>query len=210
MPRTSTVQKPCDKPPKHVFVLTKHLADSTQDMSHTPIGNVWDDLTNTSPQAVIITLQGGKQSRDERAREFITNLTPDEILMRSVKVTYQQWSCEQILRHLLLSHVGVPTSFETISSLIHRNFLPEREPCIRLIVAVLVHKLSPRIRTVVNKTAATVGPFRVLALEVLEGERNTVWQSFYVRSLHSTSSLFRKSLFHLGELFQFITTRKSF
>ena len=102
-----------------MFKLTKYPADSTQDMSHKPIRNVCDDLINISPEAVITTLKGEKQSRHERAREFITTLAPDAILTRSEKETYQHWSSERILLNILPSHVGVPTSFETIGSIIN-------------------------------------------------------------------------------------------
>ena len=116
------MQKPCDKPPKHVFVLINYLADSTQDMSHKPIGNVCDYLISTSPEAVITSLKGGRQSCDERAHEFITNLLLDEILTRSVKVACQQWSSERILEHLLPSHVGTTKLFEAIGAIIHLYF----------------------------------------------------------------------------------------
>ncbi len=175
MPRTPTVQKPPGKgAPEHVFVLTKYLAVDVDDMSNVPVGNICDELVSKGSRAVITALQGEKPLRDERAQEFVSKLTAAQILTRPVKVTYAQWSTERIMRRLLPPDVGVPMSFETIGCLIHLNLRPEHDPYRRIIGSVLLHKLAPRIRTVVNKTAATGGPFRVFALEVLAGERNTV------------------------------------
>lgn len=54
----------------------------------------------------------------------------------------------------------------------HINLRPEHENYKVQIAQVLLEKLKPRVRTVVNKTASTGGPYRTFAMEVLAGEDN--------------------------------------
>jgi tRNA (guanine37-N1)-methyltransferase len=59
-----------------------------------------------------------------------------------------------------------------VGHIAHVNLQSEHEEYKTLIARVLLDKLKPRIRTVVNKTASTGGPYRTFAMEVLAGEDN--------------------------------------
>jgi tRNA (guanine37-N1)-methyltransferase len=53
------------------------------------------------------------------------------------------------------------------------NLREEQRPYKNTIGAVLLDKLKPRIRTIVNKTESTGGPYRTFAMEVLAGDPTT-------------------------------------
>lgn len=65
-----------------------------------------------------------------------------------------------------------PSAYESVGHIAHVNLLPEHDKYKGEIARVLLDKLKPRIRTVVNKTASTGGPYRTFAMEVLAGEPN--------------------------------------
>jgi tRNA (guanine37-N1)-methyltransferase len=83
---------------------------------------------------------------------------------------YDALSAEEALRRVLPSDVVTPTGFETAGTIAHLNLRsPEHDAFRHLIGAVFLDKL-PQIKTVVNKTGETGGPFRTFAMEVLAGE----------------------------------------
>lgn len=106
---------------------------------------------------------------------------PDELLRQleeegvallgyTVRLEYEQLGVEQVLRRLLPAGVDVQTSFETIGHVAHLNIRDELLPYRALIGRLVLDKNAPRIRTVVNKTAALENVFRVPELEVIAGE----------------------------------------
>ena len=100
-------------------------------------------------------------SRDSAKVELITHV---------LTLGYDALSAEEALRRVLPSAVTVPTGFETAGTIAHLNLRsPEHDAFRHIIGAVLLDKL-PSIKTVVNKTGETGGPFRTFAMEVLAGE----------------------------------------
>ena len=93
-----------------------------------------------------------------------------ELITHVLTLGYDALSAEEALRRVLPSDVVVPTGFETAGTIAHLNLRsPEHDDHAQLIGAVLLDKL-PQIKTVVNKTGETSGPFRTFAMEVLAGE----------------------------------------
>jgi tRNA (guanine37-N1)-methyltransferase len=68
---------------------------------------------------------------------------------------------------------GRPSAYETVGHIVHLNLREEQLPYKEAIGTVLLDKLKPRIRTVVNKTESTGGPYRTFAMEVLAGDPST-------------------------------------
>ncbi|KAK1868362.1 hypothetical protein I4F81_010852 [Pyropia yezoensis] len=97
-------------------------------------------------------------------------LPASALVVESVTLTYAHLPADAVLRALLPSGVIPPSAFETIGHVVHLNLRAPQLPYRHLIGAVLLDKLRPRIRTVVNKTAATGGPFRTFAHEVIAGD----------------------------------------
>jgi tRNA (guanine37-N1)-methyltransferase len=96
--------------------------------------------------------------------------TAFSLITHVLTLGYDSLSAEEALRRVLPSDVVVPTGFETAGTIAHLNLRsPEHDDHAQLIGAVLLDKL-PQIKTVVNKTGETGGPFRTFAMEVLAGE----------------------------------------
>lgn len=82
---------------------------------------------------------------------------------------YDDLSVREVLRELLPTSVTVPTAYESVGHVVHLNLRPEQLPHRHLIGEVLLDKLRPRIRTVVNKAAEIHSEFRNLPLELIAG-----------------------------------------
>ena len=93
-----------------------------------------------------------------------------ELTTHVLVLGYDALSAEEALLRVLPSDVVTPTGFETAGTIAHSTlFQPEHDAFRHLIGAVFLDKL-PQIKTVVNKTGETGGPFRTFAMEVLAGE----------------------------------------
>ncbi len=89
-------------------------------------------------------------------------------------LTMENWTAHEMLRLLLPpSVVDVPTSFESVGHIGHVNLREEHGPFKEAIGAVLLAK-NAHLRTIVNKVGAIEGTFRVLPMEVLAGDPETV------------------------------------
>lgn len=97
----------------------------------------------------------------------------EEIVPYTLKLGYEYYTAEEVLRRLLPASVDVPGSFETVGHIAHLNLREEQEPYKKLIGAVILDK-SPAIRTVVNKVGTIDSTFRFFAMEVLAGEESTL------------------------------------
>ncbi|GJQ09309.1 hypothetical protein GpartN1_g1100.t1 [Galdieria partita] len=86
----------------------------------------------------------------------------------------RKWPLNKILRRLVPELVSWPSSFETVGSIIHLNLRDDLLPYKFLIGNILLTKHYPRIKTVVNKTGETSGPFRTFDMEVLCGDANLI------------------------------------
>lgn len=75
---------------------------------------------------------------------------------------------------LLFWVLSSPSAYETVGHIAHLNLREEQLPYKTLIATVLLGKLGPRVRTVVNKTESTGGPYRTFAMETLAGDDDLV------------------------------------
>ena len=87
-----------------------------------------------------------------------------------VEIGYDNLSAQEALRQLLPAGIGVPTGFEQVGHIVHLNLQPEQRPHSQIIGEVLLDKLRPRIRTVVNKVEEISSEFRTLPLELVAGD----------------------------------------
>jgi len=99
--------------------------------------------------------------QDEGLTPFITH---------QVKMDYEYFTAEQILKQVLPAGVEVPGSFETIGHVAHLNLRDELLPYKSVIGKVLLDKNGPRIRTIVNKVGTIANTFRVPTFEVIAGD----------------------------------------
>lgn len=94
-----------------------------------------------------------------------------------IKLTYEQQSIQHILEILLPREVHpAPTGFEQIGHVIHLNLKSHHEPYKKLIGSVILDRLSPKVKTVVNKIGEVSGPYRVYDMDLLAGSPNTTVQ----------------------------------
>ncbi len=73
------------------------------------------------------------------------------------------------MRRLMPAHIELPSAYETVGHIAHVNLREAQLPHKRLIGEVLLLKLQPRIRTVVNKTSNIHTEFRTFPMELLAG-----------------------------------------
>lgn len=173
MPRVQAVGKSVTNGETNLFLLSRYLAsmpDQKQDpervnLNSSYVGRVSD---------VAREFASCRVSAPESVREFVTSITDDRITTWSIKQTYADYGMEQALRMLLPEDVQVPTSFETVGHIAHVNLRDEHVQWKFMIGKVMIDKLGPRIRTVVNKTENTGGPYRTFMMEVIGGEHNLV------------------------------------
>ncbi|KAI8928859.1 guanine(37)-N1-methyltransferase [Entophlyctis helioformis] len=102
------------------------------------------------------------------ANEFNAELTSHQL-----KLGYDHWTSDQILRSILPDEMEVPGAFETIGHIAHLNLRDQHEPYKQVIGQVILDKCR-NIKTVVNKTDKIDHTFRFFQMEVLAGEDNMV------------------------------------
>lgn len=194
IPRVHSVLKSHDTtttttttPPAHIYLLLKYLAFAASPQqeelfSNAPLGNIDQTFSSDLPQSTSVSMEKKKKKQVAQHLEEAKNnskqstsisISDDMVTVRDITLTYDQWSSDAVLRRLLPKDITVPSSFETVGQLIHLNLRDEQLPYKHLIGCVLLHKLSPRIKTVVNKVSAIGGQFRVFPLEVLAGDSST-------------------------------------
>lgn len=96
-----------------------------------------------------------------------------EFVVSSVDLGYEYFTAEEILRMVLPAHVDVPTSFEMAGHVVHLNLRADQLPYKRVIGQVILDKLAPRVRTVVNKIGDVASTYRTFPLEVIAGVDDT-------------------------------------
>lgn len=103
---------------------------------------------------------------------FSTDCLLRKITYCRASLTFSCDVCCELSIECLLSHS--PSAFETVGHIAHLNLRAEQLPYKTLIGSVLLDKLSPRVRTVVNKTESTGGPYRIFEMETIAGESDFV------------------------------------
>lgn len=142
---------------------------------------------------------GSKQGRrlvllSETLQDVYTTFPPDlqaavvraggELETCNVTVGYDNLGAHEVLRTLLPADVTVPTGYEEVGHVVHLNLRAEQKPHRYLIGQVLLDKLSPRVRTVVNKAEEISSQFRSLPLELIAGE-----DEYHVQVQHGAARL---------------------
>lgn len=172
VPRVAAVAKPTSAQSARV-VLLRYFAVTPTDAPLCPKGNMKTNFAGNA-EALVSELHranlGAKVSDD--VEELVRNVTKESLTESVVEVGYEHWSSESVLGHVLPPGTVIPTAYESVGHIAHVNLRPEHEPYKSVIAAVLLDKLGPRVRTVVNKTENTGGPYRTFAMEVLAGEQN--------------------------------------
>ncbi|ORZ37394.1 Met-10+ like-protein-domain-containing protein [Catenaria anguillulae PL171] len=91
---------------------------------------------------------------------------PVEKTSFEVKVGYEYWTADEILKAVLPEDIEVITAFETIGDIAHMNLRDHVLPYKHLIGQVILDKTA-RLTTVVNKTSSIHTQFRTFPLELL-------------------------------------------
>jgi tRNA (guanine37-N1)-methyltransferase len=95
--------------------------------------------------------------------------------MECIHIPYQHQPISRILSKILPSHSSSsdndapPSSYEQIGHVAHFNLRQPHIPYGKLIGRVMLDRLQPSIRTVVNKLGEVGGPYRTYAMELLAG-----------------------------------------
>lgn len=117
----------------------------------------------------------------EQLPSQIKTLRIEELKEYTLKLGYDYWTTEEILRSILPAELDVPSSFETIGHIAHLNLRPEYDDYKKVIGQVIIDK-SHHIRTVVNKIGTIHHTFRYFDMEVLAGEKQ--FETIVVRFLN--------------------------
>lgn len=172
VPRVAAVARPTGAQPERV-VLLRYFAVAPPDIAFSPHGNMKPNFAgNASELAAQLhsAKLGSKVSQD--VEQLIRNLKEESLVESTVELGYEHWSSDAVLAHVLPAGTVIPSAYESVGHIAHVNLRPEHEPYKAAIANVLLDKLRPRVRTVVNKTESTGGPYRTFAMEVLAGEKN--------------------------------------
>ena len=97
-----------------------------------------------------------------------------------VSVKYEDFTTEEILKKLIAVK-EVPSAFETVGSLVHVNLRDDVLPFKYWVGKVILDKLQPRIRTVVNKVGTIETEYRTFEMEVIAGDENEGWSVVTVK-----------------------------
>lgn len=100
----------------------------------------------------------------------------------NVTVSYADWSVDEVLRRILPPSIKeVPSSFEMVGHVAHINLRDELLPYKFIIGKVLLHKNTPRIKTIVNKIGTIETEYRTFGMEVIAGYEKEGWSNVTVK-----------------------------
>lgn len=173
LPRTQVVIKPGPSEPQSLLLVSRYLAQKPTTTSLATSGNL-DDVHVGNSDEVSRAFASCASVAQENVRHFVAGISAQDFTTWVVRQNYGNCSIEHVLRTLLPADVPVPTSFETVGHIAHVNLRDEHKPWKLLIGEVMLDKLAPRVRTVVNKTESTGGPYRTFSMEVLAGDSDLV------------------------------------
>eukprot|EP00927_Polykrikos_kofoidii_P018488 TRINITY_DN18575_c2_g1_i1.p1 TRINITY_DN18575_c2_g1~~TRINITY_DN18575_c2_g1_i1.p1 ORF type:complete len:516 (+),score=89.31 TRINITY_DN18575_c2_g1_i1:126-1673(+) len=113
-----------------------------------------------------------------------------------VRLDYDHFTVEEVLKKLLPAGMEVPTSFEQAGHICHVNLRDSQLPFRYLIARIILDK-NKSVKTVVNKTGKIETAFRTFPMEVLGGDPSTVvrlreqqcWFEFEYRDVYWNSRL---------------------
>lgn len=156
-----------------IVLLSKYLSEPVPTESKSVLGNTGAshaDRRDDVGKLFCTLLEAQKQPGGEELSAFADDLRKGAAVTDyEVQVSYRHCSIEHVLRHVLPEDLQAPSSFETIGHVVHLNLRSEYTPWKYIIGQVMLDKLQPRIRSVVNKVQNTGGPYRIFQMEVLSG-----------------------------------------
>ncbi|KAJ3075440.1 tRNA(m(1)G37)methyltransferase, partial [Podochytrium sp. JEL0797] len=114
---------------------------------------------------------GSPLAMPQTVKDFAAEANAEIIPAYPLKLAYDYWTADQILRSIIPDHLNVPSSFELIGHIAHLNLRDELLPYKTIVGQVLLDK-NQYIRTVVNKTSTIDHTFRFFQMELLAGEPN--------------------------------------
>ncbi|PXF43759.1 tRNA (guanine(37)-N1)-methyltransferase [Gracilariopsis chorda] len=160
-----------------ILLLLKYFSEHPHfKHANSPRGNTDESLIDATKEKVAKTLRESKlpEKIPSPVQSFLKQVKPDDVFTKQVQVDYANWSAESVLKEIMPDNVTIPSSFESIGHIAHLNLRDEQAPFKQLIGQVMLDKLGPRVKTIVNKLENTGGPYRTFAMEVLAGEDNLI------------------------------------
>merc|ERR1719199_2339864 len=119
-----------------------------------------------------------------------------QLATHTVRLGYDYFSVDEVLRKLLPVGMEIPSSFEQAGQICHLNLRDSQLPYRYLIAQVILDK-NKSVKTVVNKTGRIETDFRTFPMEHLGGDPSTVvrlkehqcWFEFEYRDVYWNSRL---------------------
>ncbi|KAI9331963.1 guanine(37)-N1-methyltransferase [Obelidium mucronatum] len=150
-------------------VLPPHLLDIPRLRSIVP--DVQGDSATTKQTRLILLNHNitSSESLPSKVKEFVESHNAEVISDYPLKLDYEYWTADQILRSILPEELNIPSSFELIGHIAHMNLRSEYLPYKRIVGEVILDK-NQYVRTVVNKTDSIDHTFRFFKMELLAGE----------------------------------------
>ena len=134
------------------------------------VRNIVQDVNGDKNYRMILLNENVTLTKDQN--EFIASIGGEIETNYELKLGYDHFSTQEILRHILPDTVTeVPSHFETVGHIAHFNLREELLPYKKIIGDVIIDK-NKNIRTVVNKTSSIATEFRTFPMEVISGENN--------------------------------------
>ena len=99
---------------------------------------------------------------------------------QTMTISYNDWTVDEALRRLLPVK-EVPSSFEVIGHLVHVNLRDEVLPYKYFVGKVILDKLAPRIKTVVNKIGTIETEYRTFGMEIIAGRSTPGWSEVMLK-----------------------------
>lgn len=145
-------------------VVEEHSEDGNADC-----GNIEHRLLLLDPNSITSSDSFGS----DEAEALKAYSVPQEIQSYELKLTYENFKSEEILRAVLPEGQDVTSGFSRVGHIAHMNLREHQLPYRKLIGQVIIDK-NPGITCVVNKTNTIDSTYRNFQMEVLAGESNMV------------------------------------
>ncbi|TRY55261.1 hypothetical protein DNTS_015741, partial [Danionella cerebrum] len=119
------------------------------------------------------TITSSESFGNKEAESLKAYGVPQEIQLYELKLTYEHFKSEEILRAVLPEGQDVTSGYSRVGHIAHMNLREHQLPYRNLIGQVIMDK-TPGITCVVNKTNTIDSTYRNFQMEVLAGESNMV------------------------------------
>ena len=137
---------------------------------------VRDDEENDATRNILLDPKRIKTISDlgpDVSRKLETLCQGIDLQFKEVELRYENMNAEDVLKEILPEEILL-SSFSIIGHIAHLNLKPYHLPYKHIIGQVLLDKLKPTVRLVVNKTSSIDDKFRVFPMEVLAQDSDDV------------------------------------